>query len=296
MPQRKGIENMQQKRAFTLVEQLVVIAIIAVLLAVLLPSLARVKEVAKRLQCASSLKGLGMAFRFYGDKFDRLPLLEYNTGKSNETQQHPYWAFRDGNPSTATVRQPIGTAINWGCVYKGDLIDNTASLYCHADPLWKDIYKAYGTPGPWGQSNPLVPTPDPRIKDTDTAMCVRVTYTYWPQSRIRVKDTVRLGAIQKLNFFQVGYPEIALKVSDLDSNKAMSTNNGGHSLGNKKTNEDPKADMGYNALFGDGHVKFNPPPHCMVGSVDRIMTLRQENEASDSLDNSMYLFMSKLEP
>jgi prepilin-type N-terminal cleavage/methylation domain-containing protein/prepilin-type processing-associated H-X9-DG protein len=288
---------MRTRKGFTLVELLVVIAIIAVLLAVLLPSLARVKELAKRLQCASSVKGNGMAFKFYSDNFDgKLPQLEYHTGTSTETQQHPYWAFRDGNPSTTTTLSAPGLAINWGCVHKAGLIENPTSLYCKADLQWKDIYKAYAAPGPWGKYNPYQPIPDPRLKPTDTAMCVRVTYTYWPQSKVKVKDATRLAAIQRLNFFAVGYPEIALKVSDLDSNKAMSTDNGGHSLGNKKTNEDPKADMGYNTLFGDGHVRFNPPPRCLVSGVDTIMTLRQENEDTDSLDNAMYLFMSKLEP
>lgn len=291
--------QIRREKAFTLVELLVVIAIIAVLLAVLMPSLARVKELGKRLTCASSLKGLGMAFKFYGDNFDgKLPQLEYNTGGANETQQHPYWAFRDGNASVPGTPNPPGMAINWGCVHKGGLIDNAQSLYCHADQQWKDIYTAYATPGPWGKYNPYLVNgiiPDPRLKSTDTAMCIRVTYTYWPQSKKLVKDATRLAQIQRLNFFEVGYPEIALKVADLNSNKAMSTDNGGHSLGNKKTNEDPKADMGYNSLWGDGHVRFNPPPHCMVGTVDTIMTLRQENEDTTA-SNAMYLFMSKLEP
>jgi prepilin-type N-terminal cleavage/methylation domain-containing protein/prepilin-type processing-associated H-X9-DG protein len=288
-----------RRKGFTLVELLVVIAIIAVLLAVLMPSLARVKELGKRLNCASSMKGLGMSFKFYADNNERLPQLEYHPGASNETQQHPYWAFRDTAASTPAQKNPCTMAINWGCVHKGGYIENpAASLYCHADPQWRDVYNAYATPGPWGVNNAYLVNgiiPDPKILATNTAICVRVGYTYWPQSRMRVKDNTRLNEIQRLNFFAVGYPELALKISDLDSNKAMSTDNGGHSLGNKKTNDDPKADMGYNALFGDGHVKFNGPPHCMVGTVDTVMTLRQENE-DDTVSNAMYLFMSKLEP
>ncbi len=51
--------------AFTLVEMLVVIAIIAILAAVLLPVVARSKAVAKRAVCESNLRQLGLAVELY---------------------------------------------------------------------------------------------------------------------------------------------------------------------------------------------------------------------------------------
>ena len=56
---------MRQRRAFTLVELLVVIGILTVLLALLMPAAARAREQARSVQCASNLRQLGNAFVMY---------------------------------------------------------------------------------------------------------------------------------------------------------------------------------------------------------------------------------------
>src|SRR3954468_24229868 len=61
-------------RAFTLVELLVVIGIIALLLAILLPALSRVKESANRAKCLANINELGRAVLLYcHDNEDHLP-------------------------------------------------------------------------------------------------------------------------------------------------------------------------------------------------------------------------------
>lgn len=59
-----------RKHAFTLVELLAVIAIVAVLAGILLPVLARAREAARKAACQSNLKQIGMAFHLYLSDYD----------------------------------------------------------------------------------------------------------------------------------------------------------------------------------------------------------------------------------
>ena len=62
---RSSVRAKPDREAFTLIEVLVVVAIIALLLAILLPSLSRARELAKTTMCQTHLKEFGLASSMY---------------------------------------------------------------------------------------------------------------------------------------------------------------------------------------------------------------------------------------
>ncbi len=128
---------MKIKKGFTLIELLVVISIIAVLMSIMMPALAKVREQAKKTVCMTNLKQWGVIFNMYTNQ--------------NNNKFMPGW----------------GSEGKWqGCwlaVLKNDYINNPDILLC---PGMKRSETASATPtsrgsyGAWKVSQTHIPDPD----------------------------------------------------------------------------------------------------------------------------------------
>ena len=84
----RSVRSGPARRAFTLVELLVVVAVLALLVAMLLPALARAKRLAARTYCQAHLKQWGVAFEMYamahGGLYPHCDGLDRDNGPADE--------------------------------------------------------------------------------------------------------------------------------------------------------------------------------------------------------------------
>jgi prepilin-type N-terminal cleavage/methylation domain-containing protein/prepilin-type processing-associated H-X9-DG protein len=116
-----------RRRAFTLVELLVVVGIIAILISLLLPALNQARESARRTHCAAGLHNIGVAMNVYANENKRrLPAHE---GPGNN------WFWDVPFPTRDAIIKAGATRENFYCP-SGDLQND--------DQLWD-----YLGPGGW---------------------------------------------------------------------------------------------------------------------------------------------------
>ncbi len=104
---------------FTLVELLIVIAVIALLLAILLPALGKAKSTAKRVKCAGNLKQIDLAMHLYlAGNNDTYPCAE-----DPVSTKPPYWLWM-GRGWRSYIKPYLGGNID---------VNNPSVLLCPGD-------------------------------------------------------------------------------------------------------------------------------------------------------------------
>jgi prepilin-type N-terminal cleavage/methylation domain-containing protein/prepilin-type processing-associated H-X9-DG protein len=131
------------RRAFTLIEVLVVVAIVAILITLLLPALASSKEKARRTACANNLRQLAIGSLMYSHD-DPNGTLANTESDSDDNQNWLYPAYISSLqsftcPSTRNVVRPESRI----ATESGDYLEDLAH-YAHGKDRNGSSYEVYG--------------------------------------------------------------------------------------------------------------------------------------------------------
>jgi prepilin-type N-terminal cleavage/methylation domain-containing protein/prepilin-type processing-associated H-X9-DG protein len=149
--------NISKKRrasAFTLIELLVVIAIIAVLIALLLPAVQAARAAARRAQCVSNLKQIGLAVMNFENSFGYIPAAGVGPFNDGTAYNHGWMTFILPYVEQSTVFNSYNMNANWYDLANQTAVNTKLNVYqCPAavgnhftSGLIDDLFYLGGTP------------------------------------------------------------------------------------------------------------------------------------------------------
>jgi prepilin-type N-terminal cleavage/methylation domain-containing protein/prepilin-type processing-associated H-X9-DG protein len=131
---------MRKSRAFTLVELLVVIGIIALLISILMPTLASARRAGNTVKCLSNLRQVGTALQMYtGDFKGAIPWCRDDTNGLSYWSDFlaPYVSRLQGATANNTQQQDeIRQSVIWGCTEWIARMDLTTSQRFYPGYAW----------------------------------------------------------------------------------------------------------------------------------------------------------------
>ena len=157
------------RRGFSLIEILVIIAIIALLAAILFPVFAQARAKARQASCTSNLKQIGTALAMYRQDYDGVnsrhrfcpdnpsdPLCDTTPGPTFTGPNEVWWAPYDNSVAPDSA----GPYPNYETGFLQPYIKSIAVFKCPAAPAWQCAYAmSYVTGGPMGSEDARVENP-----------------------------------------------------------------------------------------------------------------------------------------
>ncbi len=151
----RGVVSRQQ--AFTLLELLASIAIIALVISIMLPSMSVMKEKARRIKCGTTVHQQGAALAMWADTRgrDELPTSRAGHGSQQGSWSTPVFAnlhLAETMCLYSTTSQSTGSWDGMGKLYEYDYLEAPAAFYCpshdgqHPYERYQEIW-----PNPGGQ-------------------------------------------------------------------------------------------------------------------------------------------------
>lgn len=148
MPSVSKSRREEGEAAFTLIEMLVVIAVIALLAALLLPVLSKGKEAGRATACVSNLHQIGIALQLYVDgNHNLLPVMRDRPSDTNAISTNalpsPDMVLRAELGNTNVLRCPsdnqnifeeTGSSYSWNSLLNGESAERLTVLGMNFDP------------------------------------------------------------------------------------------------------------------------------------------------------------------